>query len=302
MVTSQIYSELLGRTLKLHVYLPNLQNYEVRHDDFRLSISRGDSNNEIDSKFVVVPAINGQPGVSFQSRNYPDRFVRHRGGKCFLEKPSDDPNNNNDFSWLPQVGLDTLTTNGKIPMSFSSNGWFMRHEDYEVNVQKESNASEFKKVATWLIDPKRHGEGIQASGEWKLIASYDGKTDWRFEDEVNVGVQIDKSKSVTETNTIGWKPAKESEESYLGATAKMAFELSGQQSISNMISSAISQSKRQTTTHEYAGGPNLGSLNPTWIWQWVVGADIPGMGTIDAFLFVTQATRTQSPPPEPTQF
>lgn len=302
MNTNQIYSELLGRTLKLHVYLPSLQNYEVRHDDFRLSISPEDPSIEIDSTFIVAPAINGQPGVSFRSRNYPDRFVRHRDHKCFLEKPSDDPNNNNDFSWLPQVGLDTLNANGKIPVSFNSNGWYMRHDDYNVNVQRESNDSEFKKVATWLIDPKRPGEGIQASGEWKLLASYDGQTDWRFDKALTVGIQIDKSKSETETNTIGWKVSRESEMSYLGATAKMAFELSGQHSISNMISSAISQSKSETTTQEYAGGPSNKSMTPTWIWQWVVRAEIPTMGTFDAFLPMTKTTYTQSPPSAPTQF
>lgn len=296
------YSQLLGRTLKLHVYLRDLRNYNVRHRNFRLSISPADPDNQIDSTFTVVPALNNKAGVSFQSKNYPDHFIRHRSGECFLEVPGDDPNSRADFSWEPQEGLDTSDSDGKIPISFSSNGWFMRHEDYDLNVQKESIDSEFKKVATWLVDPKRPGEGIQASGEWKLVAAYDGKTDWKLDKAITVGIKIDKAKSQTESSTTAWKVSRESEMSQFGATAKMAFELSGQQSISNMISTAISQSKSETTTQEYSGGPSKGNAEPTWIWQWVVRANIPSMGTFDAFLPLTSTTYTDTPPPNPSQF
>lgn len=72
------------------------RNFEIYLDEFNPPIlppggqhSPEDQQTSKDSAFVMVDGLAGT-GVSFQSTNFPDRFIRHRGFLLFLELADSD--------------------------------------------------------------------------------------------------------------------------------------------------------------------------------------------------------------------
>jgi hypothetical protein len=78
----------------------------LRHQDFRIKLhplvsiaprgGLGDPDTpenrlaEADESFIMVPGLADPSAVSFNSLNYPDRFIRHRGFHLFLERADSD--------------------------------------------------------------------------------------------------------------------------------------------------------------------------------------------------------------------
>ena len=89
----------------------NYPGYYLRHEDWRIKISNWDlkARNDVnalfnkDATFSFIPGLNGQD-ASFQSLNYPDRFIRHRDFHLFLDPTSSNPVSfNSDATWALQV-------------------------------------------------------------------------------------------------------------------------------------------------------------------------------------------------------
>ena len=73
---------------------PNFPGYFMRHRGFELFLDKHEQTPsfEGDSSFIRVPAINGDPSmVSFQSVNYPDRYIRHQGFRLKVHPPDSSP-------------------------------------------------------------------------------------------------------------------------------------------------------------------------------------------------------------------
>ena len=59
----------------------NFPMFCLRHSDFRVHLQGREGDIELflrDSAFRVVPGLADPEGISFQSVNFPDRFIRHR--------------------------------------------------------------------------------------------------------------------------------------------------------------------------------------------------------------------------------
>ena len=96
--TFQIVQGLADNSCYSFESLTNPGEY-LRHSNFRIHSDPSDGSNGFnqDATFCVQPGLSGQ-GVSFQSYNYPDHYIRHFDGELWLAtsdaggNPSDNPN------------------------------------------------------------------------------------------------------------------------------------------------------------------------------------------------------------------
>jgi len=113
----------------------------------------------VGSTYLVVPGLAGQ-GVSFRATNPAGRYIRHRGYKCYLDKPDGTNLFRHDVSFIPQAGLGNLA--GSV--SFQSVNYrdrYLRSTGRDVKKGPRKfragiarvqvrNAAFFKYDATWL--------------------------------------------------------------------------------------------------------------------------------------------------------
>ena len=107
-----------------------------------------------DSSFRIVAGLAGK-GLSLQSINYPDRFIRHRGNLLYLEKKDKSKLFKGDASFLPRRGF--TSTRKKFSMSFESvnkPGWFIRNSRYRLRISKYERSTTFAKDASWVPSSK----------------------------------------------------------------------------------------------------------------------------------------------------
>ena len=122
-----------------------------RHRNFQIWLDKSSVNApsyEEDSSFIIIPGLAGK-GITFKSLNYPNRFIRHRGWLCFIDKNDGSKLFKLDASFTPVRGL----TGAKGSVSFESvnyPGYYMRHAGFRVRLNKNNNSPLFKKDATWI--------------------------------------------------------------------------------------------------------------------------------------------------------
>jgi hypothetical protein len=66
-----------------------------------------------DSSFYMVKGLADSAGVSFKSYNYPDRYLRHRGFKLFLDVKETNQTYLNDATFYKE----------EVPSNYSSRDW-----------------------------------------------------------------------------------------------------------------------------------------------------------------------------------
>ena len=81
----EIQAKLIGRKVRINNfrnpgYCIQHHNDVIEHDQFR-----GTTLSEIQSTFNIVPGLSGQ-GISFESIDYLNHYIRHYWGQCFLHK------------------------------------------------------------------------------------------------------------------------------------------------------------------------------------------------------------------------
>jgi hypothetical protein len=99
----------------------------IRHQAFRARIDENVSPFE-DSQFRVVSGLADSSGVSFESVNFPGRFLRHRNSEIWL-----DPNDGSaDFraaaTWFRRAGL--ANSSWSSYESYNFPGQYMRHSNF----------------------------------------------------------------------------------------------------------------------------------------------------------------------------
>ena len=125
----------------------------LRHRGYEMWLDESDGTPlyKKDSSFTIVPSLAGK-GVSFQSLNYPDRYLRHRGGKCYIEVNDGTQPFKEDASFIMHMGLASTQSNfSKSFESVNSPGFYIRHSRFRVQISKFSNTDIYKKDASWVL-------------------------------------------------------------------------------------------------------------------------------------------------------
>ena len=136
----------------------NFPSFSLRHDRYSLWISHNDGSQlfALDSSFEVVqvipPKLELKVGqrLRFRSVNYPDYYIsRLNNGRVAIS------NSATDKDWIVRRGLA-----GKGFSLESQSGGFLRHRNYQVWVDPQSNADLYKKDSSFTIEHGAAGKGI----------------------------------------------------------------------------------------------------------------------------------------------
>ena len=103
----------------------NLPNQHIRHANSRGRIDLNINPND-DAYWKMVPGLAGQ-GVSFQSRNFPNRYLRHRGGQVWLDGFQDTNLFKNDATFVVRPGLSDASQTSFESVNIP--GAFIRHKN-----------------------------------------------------------------------------------------------------------------------------------------------------------------------------
>ncbi|MEM1171965.1 MAG: AbfB domain-containing protein [Cyanobacteria bacterium P01_H01_bin.35] len=123
---------------------------------------------------------------SFQSVNYPDRYIRHKDSKLYIE-PIQSELDRKDASFVLVPGLYQ-----EVDFSFRSVNYpnlFLRHQNGRIKLHEPNGSNLFRKDATFKIVPGLYGSGgfsfesINYSGyyirhsDFKLYIGHIGQSD-----------------------------------------------------------------------------------------------------------------------------
>jgi beta-glucanase (GH16 family) len=130
-----------GASLGTRAWAPqNFAGSVIRHQDGRGRIDAGGAVAPIaDANWNMVPGLAGQ-GVSFQSQNFPDRYLRHRGGEVWLDVSDGSPIFREDATFLTVAGL----ANGAATsfQSFNYRDRYLRHRNSLLYVEAVPSAGD----------------------------------------------------------------------------------------------------------------------------------------------------------------
>jgi hypothetical protein len=145
-----------GSTLSLHkpvslrVTTPGYTNRYVRHRDgaARTDVigATSPTGDKQDATFLVRPGLSNSACYSFESRNFPGRYLRHRAYRVYSEA-STGGTFNADATFCARPGL----SGGGTSLEASNlAGHFLRHRNDEVWMDQNSGGS-FADDATWAV-------------------------------------------------------------------------------------------------------------------------------------------------------
>ncbi|HKX31607.1 MAG TPA: non-reducing end alpha-L-arabinofuranosidase family hydrolase [Blastocatellia bacterium] len=115
----------VGNIRRLQSY--NYNGRYLRHQGFRARIDETVSPFE-DSQFRVVSGLTDSNGVSFESLNFPGRFLRQRNNEIWLDANDGSAGFRADATWYRRAGLANSTWSSYE--SYSLPGQFMRHSNF----------------------------------------------------------------------------------------------------------------------------------------------------------------------------
>src|SRR5262245_8051663 len=105
----------------------NYNTRYIRHQGFRARIDANVSPVE-DSQFRVVPGVASSGAVSFESVNFPGRFLRHRNNEIWVDANDGSAGFRAAATWFRRAGL--ANTNWSSYESFNFPGQYMRHSNF----------------------------------------------------------------------------------------------------------------------------------------------------------------------------
>jgi|GEM_PF-5925803 len=144
-------------SLRLNTYhsfgvtTPNYTNRVLRHYE---SLARTDviGASEADASFRVVPGLADASCYSLQSKNYPDRYLRHSASRIRIDPRDNTRLFDEDATWCTRPGL---SGQGVSLESFNLPGRYMRHANSEVWLAQKGGslpsdtATSFEADASW---------------------------------------------------------------------------------------------------------------------------------------------------------
>ena len=102
-------------------------NRWIRHQNFRVRIDE-DVSPFADSQFRVVPGLANSSAVSFESVNFPGRFLRHRNNEIWLDANDGSAAFRNSATWNRRAGLASASWSSYE--AFNVAGQYMRHSGF----------------------------------------------------------------------------------------------------------------------------------------------------------------------------
>jgi Alpha-L-arabinofuranosidase B (ABFB) domain/Glycosyl hydrolases family 2, sugar binding domain/Glycosyl hydrolases family 2 len=137
----------VGQLASLRVTSPNYTDRYLRHRDGAARtdvITAGSSaTDKQDASFWVRPGLSSPACYSFESRNFPGRYLRHRGYRIYSEVPDIAA----DATFCTREGL---SGGGTSLEAANLPGRFLRHRNEEVWVDSDTGGS-FRDDATWNV-------------------------------------------------------------------------------------------------------------------------------------------------------
>ena len=101
---------------------------------------------------MMVPGLAGK-GVSFRSVRYPNRYLRHRGGKLYVDVPNGKDIFTRDATFHVRYGLGASQSRFGVSFeSFNHPGYFIGHigSSFRLQVLKKVDTPAFKMSTTWM--------------------------------------------------------------------------------------------------------------------------------------------------------
>ena len=143
-----------GKKFQLQASNSTFQNYRIRHSAFKLVLDKNDGTGlfEKDSIFLAVPGLTGE-GISFQSVNYPKRYIRHglNGQQCVLEEDDGSAEFKLNATFTPRNGLAS-----GLGVSFQASfnhTFYLRHKDFKLTISQKVFHHQFYYDATFYALP-----------------------------------------------------------------------------------------------------------------------------------------------------
>ncbi len=146
----------LGQWVSLQVTTPGFTNRYLRHSNSlgftEVVTSSSDNTLKADATFRVVAALDGTPCYSFESRNFPGKYLRHSGFRLRIDANDGQDVMKKDATFCAQTGL---AGNGGVSfVSRNYPGYYIRHRNAEVWLDQNDNSAGLKQDASWnLVSP-----------------------------------------------------------------------------------------------------------------------------------------------------
>ncbi|WP_306211268.1 AbfB domain-containing protein [Actinoplanes sp. RD1] len=152
----QILGAANGTTLStnklasLRVTTPGYTDRYLRHQDgaARTDVISGTTARQ-DATFWVRPGLSNSSCYSFESRNYPGRYLRHRAYRVYSEANDGGSTFNADATFCARPGL---SGGGTSLEASNMAGYYLRHRNSEVWMDANTGGS-FNDDATWTVSP-----------------------------------------------------------------------------------------------------------------------------------------------------
>ncbi len=141
-------SALAQEWLNIKAY--NLPDHYCRHRKGLGEVTRFITDlDEADGSFLLVPGLAGNGSVSFESKNYPGHYLRHKKSRIRLEKPDGTDLFNEDASFIREPGLASASWSSFN--SFNYPGAYLRHRKGQLWVENKTKGGPFKQDATFKL-------------------------------------------------------------------------------------------------------------------------------------------------------
>ncbi|WP_428239560.1 family 43 glycosylhydrolase [Gynuella sp.] len=148
----------------------NYPNYFIRHYDLRAKVE-GNIALFADSQWVMKPGLADSNGVSFESVNFPGRYLRHDGYELVLSENDNSRQFASDATFYQRIGLADASLSSFE--SYNLPGYFIRHQDFLLNLTKISSATD-QADATFRITGD-NASGILKDGVYYIKNNNSGK-------------------------------------------------------------------------------------------------------------------------------
>ncbi|HEV8566134.1 MAG TPA: AbfB domain-containing protein [Actinoplanes sp.] len=140
-----------GRLISLRVTTPNYTDRYLRHINgvaVTSVINAGSSTTDKqDATFWVRAGLSNSACYSFESRNFPGQYLRHRGFRVYMEANDGGSTYNADATFCARPGL----SGGGTSLEASNMvGYYMRHRNAEVWMDQNTGGS-YNDDATWNV-------------------------------------------------------------------------------------------------------------------------------------------------------
>lgn len=142
-----------GSVIQLRATTPVSEGECIRHKEGRALLSPiGKSSVTFDiqdATWIVTAGLADRSAVSFESKNYPGGFLRHRNGLLYQERNDDSEQFAQDATFLPQPGKNGR---GVSLAAFNFPSRFIRHYGGELFIAAEGGPEPWATEESWADD------------------------------------------------------------------------------------------------------------------------------------------------------